>query len=72
MDLSGKSTENPYAEQNDLMTGMKSTSEVAINAMESHIKSGTFLCLTSTSMEEQHEGISKWFHLSCFAPQLNP
>jgi hypothetical protein len=53
MELSGKNTANLSDEQNDLMARMKSTLGAAVNAMETHIKSGTVWCPTTVDDQQK-------------------
>jgi hypothetical protein len=53
MELSGKNTANFSDEQNDLMARMKSTLGAAVNAMETHIKSGTVWCPTTVDDQQK-------------------
>jgi hypothetical protein len=53
LELSGKDTANFSDEQNDLMARMKSTLGAAINAIETHIKSGTVWCPTTVDNQQK-------------------
>jgi hypothetical protein len=60
MELSGKNTANLNDEQNDLMARMKSTLGAAVNAMETHIKSGTVWCPTTVEDEQKTQKFSNF------------